>query len=88
MFATTATINRNALTSALASELYDPNIPRWKRNEERQDCRLTAEQLVKRWPPFMPYPTTRDQIRTIAKRIKADTFRPEDIAAIVAPVRI
>lgn len=81
-------VTPNLFRQALAYELYDRDTPREKRNEERLLCRLTADKVVDTWPPFMPLPTTRPQIKKIAVLAVTKTYRPEDLAAIVAPVRI
>jgi hypothetical protein len=72
----------------LARALTDHDTPSWDRNQEWLACRLTAEKIAREWPPLMPMPMTLRQVKEIALRVKADTFRPEDIADIVAPVRI
>ena len=81
------TLTPKLLTWALTEQLREHS-PRWEKNQNRHVNRLTAEKYVDAWPPFMPYPSNRDQLRKVAALIKADKFRIEDVADIVAPVRI
>jgi hypothetical protein len=74
----------NMLRSTLAQELYDHDVAPFERNQERTICRIAANEIVRTWPPLIPFPTTRRQVREIAVRVKADRYRVEDLAGIVA----
>ena len=76
----------------LARELVDQDTPRFRRGEERHAARLTAERIVEHWPALVPMPETPLQAervaRSISVRIETETFQPEDIVAIMTPVRL
>lgn len=85
-------MNATLFTQVLARELVDRNTPRFRRNEEWHAARLTADRIVKRWPTFVPLPDTQHEAEVVAQgisvRVEAETFKPEDIIAIMAPVRV